>query len=59
MKRIKHTGPRLSEKRVSLTMPAEELDALNAYCRQQRRETGEPIVRADIIRKAIREMIAR
>ena len=49
---------KLTERRVALTMPAGELAALDAYCAEQRRATGENIDRAEIIRRAIRDLIA-
>lgn len=50
---------KLSERRVALTMPAEELAALDQYCASQRRATGDAVARADVIRQAIRELIGR
>lgn len=47
----------LSERQISLTMPAEELSALNAWLADQRRRTGDPWPRAAAIRRAIREMM--
>jgi hypothetical protein len=50
--------PKLSERRVALTMPSEELEALDAYCADMRRHTGDPYPRVEIVRQAIREFIS-
>lgn len=49
--------PKLSERRVALTMPADELNALDAYCAEGRRRTGEPFSRAEVIRLAIAKLV--
>lgn len=51
------TAGKLSERRVALTMPASEVEALDAYCAVLRRSTGEPAERAGIIRRAIKQLI--
>lgn len=53
MDQIKH-----SEKRVALTMSTQELRALDAYCAEGRRVTGEPFARAEVIRLAIAKLVA-
>jgi hypothetical protein len=54
---MKQIDLKLSEIRVPLTMPAEELKALDAYCAKQRRKTGDEVPRAGVIRQAIRKLI--
>lgn len=54
---MEQVAQRVSEHRVALTMPTDELDALNAYCADRRRATGEPTARADVIRQAIRDLV--
>lgn len=49
---------KVSEKRIALTMSAEELSDLDAYCAEGRRQTGEPFARAEVIRLAIARLIA-
>lgn len=49
---------KVSEKRIALTMSAEELSDLDAYCAEGRRKTGEPFARAEVIRLAIARLIA-
>jgi len=51
--------PKVSECRVSLTMPSTQLAKLDAYCVARRKETGKPMERATVIREAIEEMLAR
>ena len=48
---------KVSERRVALTMSAEELDDLDAYCAALRRATGENTERAAVIRKAVALLI--
>jgi len=50
---------KLTERRVPLTMPANELAALDAYCSYLRRATGDAIGRNEVIRQAIRDKIGR
>lgn len=47
-----------TERRVALTMSAGELAALDAYCADGRRRTGEPFARAEVIRMAIARLLA-
>lgn len=48
---------KLSERRIALTMPASDAEALDAYCAELRRTTGEPAERATVIRRAIKALI--
>jgi metal-responsive CopG/Arc/MetJ family transcriptional regulator len=53
------TYRKVSECRVSLTMPSAQLAKLDAYCAAQRKQTGNLMERATVIREAIDEMLAR
>ena len=50
---------KVSECRIALTMSVVQLAELDAYCVEMRKETGEPIARAEVIRMAIAEKLAR
>ncbi len=45
-------------KRIALVMPADELAALDAYCADLRRATGELIERSGVIRRAIKALLS-
>jgi len=47
-----------SEKRVALTMSAQELRELDAFCAEGRRQTGQPFARAEVIRLAVAKLVA-
>lgn len=47
------------ECRVALNLPRAELDALDDFCRERRRATGDLVPRSQVIRDAIREYIQR
>lgn len=51
--------PKVAECRVPLTMSSEELDALDRYCSEKRRQTGELVRRAAVIREAVQEWIRK
>lgn len=52
-------NPKVSEKRIALTMSSEEVAALDAHIEHIHRTTGGHIPRAEIIRQAIKELIER
>ncbi len=49
--------PKVAERRVALTMSAQQLADLDAYCAALRRATGETADRAAVIRLAVAKLL--
>lgn len=54
---MKQTKRKLTEAFIAVSMSAEELKALNAYCAKQRRKTGDTVPRAAVVRLAIKKLL--